>query len=332
MLKFSVFIPTFNAGRWLDQCLKSISSQDYQPDKIEIIVADGGSTDNTLEIARQYSTRILNNPKKLAHYAFEAYGRESTGDLVVMFAADNELVGNDWFRTVNEYFERNERLAALWGRQEACVGDSAANHYYELIQNDPLSHFTNRNLLRYMREGQTIGVGGRQGKIFDVDVNRPLVWGANGLVLRMSCSRDFFTAGGFVGDNDIFQNMIEAGNTLVAYVPSLRIIHHHIESVGDWRRKLERNYRRHFLQHHEQRNMGWAFGRGFYWRLALWIVYAGVPVFSGADALWRSARERNIHWLYHPVFNFVQLYTIATLTLFTKEGRVFLRSLLKQES
>ncbi|MBU3956768.1 glycosyltransferase [Patescibacteria group bacterium] len=50
----SVLIPTLNAASVLGKCLKSIVEQDYPKNKIEIIIAHGGSTDKTLEIAKKY--------------------------------------------------------------------------------------------------------------------------------------------------------------------------------------------------------------------------------------------------------------------------------------
>jgi len=40
-----------------------IKNQDYQGE-VEIIIADSGSTDNTLEIARKYTNKIYQNPLK----------------------------------------------------------------------------------------------------------------------------------------------------------------------------------------------------------------------------------------------------------------------------
>jgi cellulose synthase/poly-beta-1,6-N-acetylglucosamine synthase-like glycosyltransferase len=48
--KVSFVIPTFNSERTLEECLSSISNQDY-PD-MEIIVVDNGSDDKTVEIAK----------------------------------------------------------------------------------------------------------------------------------------------------------------------------------------------------------------------------------------------------------------------------------------
>jgi len=44
----SIVIPTLNAAEVLENCLKSISEQDYPKDNLEIIIADGGVFQKTL--------------------------------------------------------------------------------------------------------------------------------------------------------------------------------------------------------------------------------------------------------------------------------------------
>jgi len=51
----SIVTPTYNMGRFLAETMDSVLSQDYP--HIEYIVMDGGSTDNTLEILRDYERR-----------------------------------------------------------------------------------------------------------------------------------------------------------------------------------------------------------------------------------------------------------------------------------
>ena len=54
----SVVIPSWNQGRFIDRTLLSILKQDY-PGSIEIIVSDGGSTDETVEVLKKYGDRLI---------------------------------------------------------------------------------------------------------------------------------------------------------------------------------------------------------------------------------------------------------------------------------
>ena len=60
MNKISVIVPVFNSEKYLKNCLDSIVNQTLKD--IEIILIDDGSTDNSLEIIKQYSS-LYNNIK-----------------------------------------------------------------------------------------------------------------------------------------------------------------------------------------------------------------------------------------------------------------------------
>ncbi|MEW6600678.1 MAG: glycosyltransferase [Nitrospirota bacterium] len=63
----SIFMPVYNSGKYLAESIESILAQTFRD--FELIIADDGSTDNSLEIARQYETednrvRVLSFPHK----------------------------------------------------------------------------------------------------------------------------------------------------------------------------------------------------------------------------------------------------------------------------
>jgi len=53
----SVVVPTFNSGRFLERCLRSIKEQSYPC--VEVIVVDNYSKDGTREIAEKHADRVL---------------------------------------------------------------------------------------------------------------------------------------------------------------------------------------------------------------------------------------------------------------------------------
>jgi glycosyltransferase involved in cell wall biosynthesis len=50
MVEVSIIIPTKNNGDILEKCLASIKNLDSPKDKIEVIIVDGHSIDDTVEV------------------------------------------------------------------------------------------------------------------------------------------------------------------------------------------------------------------------------------------------------------------------------------------
>jgi glycosyltransferase involved in cell wall biosynthesis len=299
----SFIIPTYNASVHIESCLMSIRGQDYPRDKVEVLISDGGSGDNTLELAKKYDCRIIYNPKRLAEYGVQIGVEKAIGEFLVVFAADNELVGNDWLRKVINVFYNDKDISAVWGRLESGKDDTALNKYFALIQSDPLNWFLNQNLSKYMRRAIK-----RNGDcfIFYVNPSIPLVWGANGLSYRTARIRGIWAQGGYLGDNDAFQYMVEQGNNKVAYFRTPFVYHHHVAKLGDWVKKWQRNFRSHLLDKQKTRNMNWVFTGNFKIKLALWVIYSSIPIFSFLHSVYLIFRDRKIHWLYHPICCFLQ--------------------------
>lgn len=53
----SIVIPSWNQGRFIERTLLSIFKQDY-PGRVEVIVADGGSTDETVAVLQRYQDQL----------------------------------------------------------------------------------------------------------------------------------------------------------------------------------------------------------------------------------------------------------------------------------
>lgn len=87
----SVIIPARNEGKYLENTLKSLKKQTYH--NLEIIVADSASTDNTAEIARQYTNNVYRSEKRAAK-ARNLGARKAKGDILVFLDADTTAASN----------------------------------------------------------------------------------------------------------------------------------------------------------------------------------------------------------------------------------------------
>ncbi|HYL26911.1 MAG TPA: glycosyltransferase, partial [Candidatus Nitrosotalea sp.] len=65
-VRFSLMLPVFNEAARLPAILESIRRQRYPADFVELLVADGGSTDETAAIARAFGARVYDNPVRRA--------------------------------------------------------------------------------------------------------------------------------------------------------------------------------------------------------------------------------------------------------------------------
>jgi len=88
----SIVIPALNEEGFIIDCINSISKGSYPADKIEIIVVDGGSRDNTVEQVEQLSLRHLNivlltNPKKITPAAMNIGINAAKYDLLMWCGA-----------------------------------------------------------------------------------------------------------------------------------------------------------------------------------------------------------------------------------------------------
>ena len=328
-LKFSFFLPTHNEEPRIKRALETIDSQNYPKDKIEVLLVDGGSADKTIDIASKYSfVKVLENPRKLADFGAKIAVENANGDLFVIFAADNGLVSRDWLKTVNQILLSDRDLSVFWCKMIASSDDSNLNKYYELVQNDPLSFFVNNNLENYIKEAELKEFSSRSCYFFNVDPLKPLIWGANGLVYRTKLIKDIIGREGFLGDNDVFQELIEEGKNKVVYSRDLSVYHHHVASIGQWISKWQRNYISHFLNQSQTRNLGWVIDKSFKYKLIAWVVYSFIPLFSVVHSLWLALRDRNIYWLYHPIVSFAQAFTYFWITISRPKGRKMISNLL----
>ena len=91
-LRFSIITPNYNSGRFLEQTLRSVIDQTERGIDIEYILIDGGSTDNSQEIIRQYAQKISHTiiePDTGPANAINKGLRLATGDVLAWLNADD---------------------------------------------------------------------------------------------------------------------------------------------------------------------------------------------------------------------------------------------------
>lgn len=328
-LSVCIAMGVLNEEKRLPRTLKSIRGQDYPRDKIQIMIADGGSSDKTIEIAKSFGAQVFDNPRRLGDYGIKLLATKTSCDLFLPFAADNEFPRKDWLKLVSGLFLREKEASAFWGRIRVSDTDSNIARYYELIQNDPLSSFINNNLQYYLKVTKKQFFKNEKYYLFNVNSQRPLIAGANGFVYRFGHAKNFFPMENAGIENDIYQTMVEHGYNKLIYASELGVYHHYLNSLGQWAGKWKRNYKEHFLLNYTKRNLSWIGNKYLRIKLTLWLIYSLLPILSFIHSIFRAFFNRNVFWLYHAPASFLQTIIYSWYTLFSKNGRAFLLSFLR---
>jgi len=94
-MHLSIVIPAFNEARLIERCLRSVAAsvaQNLTPGfTSEVIVVDNNSTDNTANLARQASARVVFEPINQIGRARNAGAAEATGEWLLFLDADSVL-------------------------------------------------------------------------------------------------------------------------------------------------------------------------------------------------------------------------------------------------
>ena len=131
--KISIIIPSFNQGQYIEQTILSVINQQY--DNYELIVIDGGSTDDTVEIIKKYKTRIAYWVSEKDNGQADAINKgltKVTGDVFNWINSDDYLETGA-LRTIGKYFLDNPGMHVLCGYTR-CFFDVSNNtsHIYRM--------------------------------------------------------------------------------------------------------------------------------------------------------------------------------------------------------
>jgi glycosyltransferase involved in cell wall biosynthesis len=99
--KISIITVVFNGKSLIEGTIKSVAGQTYS--NIEYIIIDGGSTDGTLEIIKNYQSKITISRSEKDNGIYDAMNkglRLATGDYVLFLNAGDELYTPDTLTNV----------------------------------------------------------------------------------------------------------------------------------------------------------------------------------------------------------------------------------------
>ncbi|MBD2570587.1 glycosyltransferase family 2 protein [Anabaena lutea] len=113
--RISIITPSYNQGHFIEQTIRSILLQGYP--NLEYIIIDGGSTDNTVEIIKQYEPWIsywISEPDNGQAHAINKGITKATGEIIAYINSDDYYLPGTLFK-VAEHFRQFPNTDLLHG-------------------------------------------------------------------------------------------------------------------------------------------------------------------------------------------------------------------------
>ena len=111
----SIVTPSFNQARYIEATIRSVLAQDYP--QIEYIVIDGGSTDETLDIIKNYEGNIafwVSEPDKGQTDAINKGFARATGDILAWINSDDTYAPGAVAAAVG-YLQEHPEVGLVYG-------------------------------------------------------------------------------------------------------------------------------------------------------------------------------------------------------------------------
>jgi len=140
--KVSVIVLTYNSAETLKPLLESLKQQTIPPD--EIIVIDGGSTDNTIDVAKGFGCIIYDKPIKIRAKARNIGVKLASGEIVVFIDSDC-IAEKSWLEELIRGLNEDNAIAGVSGRVLALNADKMIPKFIDFIStNEP--HYATWNI------------------------------------------------------------------------------------------------------------------------------------------------------------------------------------------
>jgi len=288
----SFILPTLNAESLLRQCLESVRRQDYPGDRHEILVADGGSTDRTVEIAKSFDCTIVDAAGMMAEAAKSLAFTQAKGTYLALIDTDNEITESSWLTRAIAALERHPNAMGYESYYFKHPADTHLNAYLTgLLQiSDPCAKIMSSPL-------KLMAVEEDGAEIFQLPTDGGYPTGANGFIFPRS-HLEKMTKGHAYHEAAFFPALMRLGITKLVKIPGLGVHHHYVEGWNDFLKKRRRAMIIYMLRKQEIRET-WD-QAGLHTRKILAILYAATFIGPLLEGSWRAIVQRDTDWLLHP--------------------------------
>lgn len=323
----SIVIVTRNSEQTLPKSLESIKKQTYPKKKIEVLVIDGRSTDQTRKIVEKFNYKLIDNPKigfvpgKHLGYLI------SKGEYLMYLDSDEEIENQDSLKIKIAAFQSDKRIKGVTtSGYKNSVKSKLISHYLNEF-GDPFSYFIYGSTMKYKfflkglsRKYQKIKED-KNYVVFDFSDTKslPLLeFVEMGGMIDLIYFKKTFPQ---IKDNPTliahFLYLLSTKNALIAITKNDPIIHYSVDSLNKYLSKISWRVRNNIYNKDKLALSGFE-GREQYqsnsYKRYLFIPYSLSIIFPLMDAVYLSLTRRDLIFLIHP---FLCIYTTLLIMYYS---------------
>jgi mycofactocin system glycosyltransferase len=128
----SVVVPVYNRPAELVHCLEALLKLEYPRSKLEIMVVDDASTDDTAEVAARYPVKLVRNSQQIGPAGSRNRAIELARHELIACVDSDCVVAPDWLRRLAAVFVEDEQVAAAGGATRAVHVGSLLQRYEDV--------------------------------------------------------------------------------------------------------------------------------------------------------------------------------------------------------
>lgn len=225
-MKASIIIPAKNGGEKFKRTLKAVFENSIEGG-FEVIIIDSGSSDETLNYAKEYPVRLYEiHPEDFSHGKVRNYGAaRAQGEYLVFLSQDAVPASTEWLFRLTSVLDEDNDIAGVYGRQ---LPDNT----------NPMEAFFLHSVYSEERKIKTLPPAGIEPsfkEIFFSNVNsaiRKRVWQERSFDENINMSED----------QEWAKRAMRAGHK-IAYEPEAAVYHSHNYNIRTvFRRNVESGY------------------------------------------------------------------------------------------
>ncbi|MEK7169197.1 MAG: glycosyltransferase family 2 protein [Patescibacteria group bacterium] len=327
----SVIIPAYNEENNLTKLFRSLNRQKYPKNKIEYIVVNDNSDDNTSLISKKFGAKVYQVNTNDIELNKGIGLSKAKHNYVYFLDADMEVVDNLFFKKLAIPFLENKDLLGSFTREFSMnpktkkVTNSLLRFIsYDPLQRDPLYEFISTSIEQTIVKKKISYYLCKFIPSHVPPVGRILYKKSALMSTEIKNNKSFI-------DMESVEIMTRKYDGYFAYVPNARIRHYHANSLSSLIKKRLRNLNNDYLPNLENKYFLWfdPKNKKDVLKIFFWVIYANLFIPELIKGIFKSIYNKDLAFMWHPVVSIVTTDAIIYGFLKTSKGRKLAINLIK---